>query len=326
VPPRELSVFDDEHPRPRDAVGADGLRKYLTEASNRQLAALEPKDSESLKEFRRVVGTALRVMIHDRLPASDQVKAAVVGEEDLAYGTKAAEKCQLKRLLLGRKGQDEQIPAVLLTPAEHDGTLVVWVHPAGKLSLTTPGGKLAPSAENVLRKKAAILAVDVLLTGEYQPAREMPVDKNYAGFTFGYNRPLLANRVHDILTAVAYAKGRQEVKTVHLVGFDKAGPWVVLARALCGDAVGRTAADLARFDFSGVTATNDEMMLPGALKYGGLPVVAGLCAPAELYLYNHGEQGSPRPDSAYKAAGAGDRLRQEATPATPAAVLAWLLR
>ncbi len=52
-----------------------------------------------------------------------------------------------------------------------------------------------------------------------------------AGFTFGYNRSLLANRVHDILTAVAFVKGHEKTKTVDLLGIDKAGPWVLLARA-----------------------------------------------------------------------------------------------
>src|SRR5437763_9791992 len=74
VPPKELSVFDDEHPLPKDAVGAPGLRRYLTEASDRQIAALLPMDERSLQEFRRIVGTALRVMIGDKLPAAGAVQ------------------------------------------------------------------------------------------------------------------------------------------------------------------------------------------------------------------------------------------------------------
>ena len=31
------------------------------------------------------------------------------------------------------------------------------------------------------------------------------VDPRYAGYTFGYNRTLLANRVHDILTTIAFS-------------------------------------------------------------------------------------------------------------------------
>ena len=74
--------------------------------------------------------------------------------------------------------------------------------------------------------------------------------------------------MQDILLAVAYAHDRGADK-VHLVGFDKAGPWAVLARALCGDVVARTAADLNRFRFDKVTDPADPMMLPGAVKYGG---------------------------------------------------------
>jgi len=69
VPPKELSVFDEQHPVPKDAVDAERLRKSLSEASDKQLAALMPKDAEGLKEFRRVIGTALRVMVGGGLPA-----------------------------------------------------------------------------------------------------------------------------------------------------------------------------------------------------------------------------------------------------------------
>jgi len=61
------------------------------------------------------------------------------------------------------------------------------------------------------------------------------------------------------------------------VGLSKAGPWALLARALAGKAVDRTFADLDWFRFGDVTTTADPMMLPGALKYGGLPAFAALC-------------------------------------------------
>src|SRR4029079_13954381 len=103
----------------------------------------------------------------------------------------------------------------------------------------------------ILDGKAAILAADVLGTGELSAAKAA-ADKNFAGFTFGYNRSLLGNRAHDILTVVGYAKNHQKAKAVHLIGVESAGPWVVLARGLCGDAVVRTAADLDKFTFDKV--------------------------------------------------------------------------
>src|SRR5262249_12840861 len=44
VPPKELSVYDSEHPRPKDELDAKGLREKMTEAAEKQMKALEPKD------------------------------------------------------------------------------------------------------------------------------------------------------------------------------------------------------------------------------------------------------------------------------------------
>src|SRR5262249_49134863 len=80
VPPKELSVYDAEHPRPRDTMDSTRLRETMAEASDRQIAALMPKDAKGLEEYRKVIGTALRVMITDRLPSASDVEARVVGK------------------------------------------------------------------------------------------------------------------------------------------------------------------------------------------------------------------------------------------------------
>src|SRR5262245_55274525 len=150
VPPRELSVYDAEHPLPGDALPADRLRKYLTETSDQQLAGLLPKDAAGLKEFRRVVGTALRVMIHDKLPAGQAVDARPVG------GVEEHDGVQWRKVLLGRQGEGEQIPVVSVRgpdSGELDATTVVWIHPAGKASLMQDG-KLVPAARQILERKA----------------------------------------------------------------------------------------------------------------------------------------------------------------------------
>ncbi len=150
VPPKELSVYDEEHPRPKDAATADRLRQYMAEASDKQIAALRPKDAASLEEFHRVVGTALSVMIHDELPKADEVEVKEVGVKvergDLVW----------RRYLIGRKGAAEQIPALGLKGKEFDGTVVVWIHPQGKSSLFK-NGKLVPAAQEIIDRKAAIL-------------------------------------------------------------------------------------------------------------------------------------------------------------------------
>jgi dienelactone hydrolase len=317
--PKELSVYDEQHPQPKDAAGAEELRRKMAAASDKQVDALRPTDEKSLAEFKRVIGTALRVMVNDKLPAAAEVESVVTDNQN-------RDGVNWRKLFLSRKGQKEQIPAVLLRGKEFDGTVVVWVHPAGKASLWQDG-KLNPAAKRLLDAKQAILAADVFLTGEYGDAKPTEVDAKYAGYTFGYNRTLLANRIHDVLTAVAFARGQEGTKPVNMVGWDKAGPWAGIARGLCGDAVAKTAIDVDGFRFDKVFTLSDEMMLPGAVKYGGLPAFMALAAPAPLYLHAHHATGNGHwVKAAYDASGKPDRLGRSSEKASTDTVVDWLLR
>src|SRR5260370_1471304 len=118
VPPGELSVFDEQHPRPADATGVEALRKTISKAADRQIAALAPKDQTTLNEFRRIVGTALRVMIGDKLPEADDVQELAVKPAQDQKGV------HWRKLLLGRKGEADRIPAVVLHGPEVEGQVV----------------------------------------------------------------------------------------------------------------------------------------------------------------------------------------------------------
>ena len=129
----------------------------------------------------------------------------------------------------------------------------------------------------------------------------------YCGYTYGYNRTVLANRVHDVLTAVGHARAVRGTHTVRLVGLGEGGLWVLLARGLAGDAVSGTVASRPAFDFSRVRDVNDLRFLPGGVKYGGWGAFAALAAPDRLCLVGGGDV----PDllgAAYGAAGVPDRL------------------
>ncbi|MCI0740050.1 MAG: hypothetical protein L0Y72_13475 [Gemmataceae bacterium] len=317
VPPKELSVYNDEHPLPKDATDAVGLRRSLTQDAEKSLHALTPTDAQSLAEFRRIVGAALRAQVTDQLPDGKEIEQATPLQRESKDGLK------IKRYFLSRKGAGEAVPALKIGSKVEDSRVVLWVHPDGLASLWKDG-KLVPAAQKIIDSKAAILAVEVFRTGQTANAPRPEVNKGFAGYTFGYNRPLLAERVHDILTAVAFAR-EAKAGAIGLVGFEQAGPWVVLAAGLCGDAVHRVGADLNQFRFEKVTDYNDEMMLPGALKYGGLLTLAGLCAPRELYLHNTEGTGAKATLIAVYLAKQ-DHLRLVASRSDPVAVVEWLLR
>jgi dienelactone hydrolase len=325
VPPKELSVYDVEHPKPKDVVNADGVRRYWTTQAEQQLQSLLPKDAKGLSEYRRVLGTALRVMMTDKLPSAAEIVDVVPPVEEGKDGLK------ITRHTLSRKDADEAVPVQIIRSREGDKKdekprkLVVWVDPAGLAGLWKDGA-LVPAARKLIDQNVDILAVECLRTGKAANAKRTPVNKNFAGYTFGYNRPLLAERVHDILTAVGFAQG-QGAKEINLLGQESAGPWVVLARGLCGDAVARTAADLNQFRFETILSVEDDMMLPGGLKYGGLLTFAGLAAPHEMYLHNTDGTGSARfLEAAYQLAGEMKNLRRSDKKADAKEVISWLLR
>ena len=100
----------------------------------------------------------------------------------------------------------------------------------------------------------------------------------------------------------------------------------MLART-SGDAVTKTAADLNQFHFEGIEKTDDPMMLPGAVKYGGLGAFLALCAPGEVLVHNHkGTDTGKVSRAAYEAAGAANKLTRSAEKLDPAKVVEWLVK
>ena len=318
VPPKELSVYDAEHPRPKDELDAAKLREVMSKASDEQMAKLMPKDAESLKEFRRVVGTALRAMVQSELP--DEIAARQKPLESKYNGL------SMHRGVLGRAGEQDAVPVAGVYRADSKAGLVVWIHPRGKSSLFE-NGKAAASAKALIDAGYAITAPDLLSIGESVPEKPFAVDKGFAGYTYGYNRSLLANRLHDVLTIVAAGRLFIKAKTVHLVGFGEMGPVAILAKALAGDSVARVAADMSQFRFENIKDTADPMMLPGAVKYGGLPAFLALCAPGEVLVHNHkGTASGKLAKAAYDAAGAPDKLTREEAKLDDLKVVEWLVR
>jgi hypothetical protein len=323
VPPKDLSVFDAEHPRPKDASDAVTLRKYLTEASDKQLAGLMPKDARTLGEFRKVLAPALRAMISESASRKGQIEIRSTGKPEIGIDSGA----EITPYVVSRKGAGEAVSITQVKGKESDGRYVIWVHPDGYGSLWQGNGKPVPAAQKIIADKGTIMVVEVFRTGQSAREKRPEVNKGFAGYTFGYNRPLPAERVHDILTAVQFVSDKCPADKLSLVGFDRAGPWVVLARALCDGEVGRTAADLNQFNFADVASFDDEMMLPGGLKYGGLMTLAALCAPHELFVHNGAKTGSPQwMTAAYASDGAAGRLRRLEEKANSEDVADWLLR
>jgi len=269
TPIADLRVFDAMHPRPADESNAKTLRPELTRISNAAIQAVP--------DAKTMLRSALRSMVN-----SPALGDGLISVEDF----KSVEKDGFTEhgALLGRRGSGEAVPTVGWIPKNYDReAAAIWLHPLGAGSLSGNDGKPNPAVLALLKTGRAVLTPDVLGCGTLKSGAASAVNKNYAGFTFGYNRSLAASRIHDVLTCLGNLQFNAKVERVELIGFGELGPIAILAAAWAGKAISRVVADADAFRFESITTMDDPRMMPGMLKYGGMPAFAALVENAGLY-------------------------------------------
>src|SRR5439155_22468359 len=126
-----------------------------------------------------------------------------------------------------------------------------------------------------------------------------------AAFTFGYNHPLFAQRVHDVLTIVKYVQSNErKTKRLDLVGLGGAGPWTAAARVKAWEAIDHAAIGLDGFRFGQVSDIHDVSFLPGGAKYDDVPGLLAVGAPKPLWLAGEGGEAPGIVRAAYHSNGA----------------------
>jgi hypothetical protein len=230
----------------------------------------------------------------------------------------------------------EELPAIFLEPKKWNKTAVVWINEAGKSGLFAEGEPLRPKPEiqMLLDGGASVVGADLLNQGESAPeggpltqTRRVKNPREAAAYTFGYNRALFAQRVHDIITLVHFIKeGDHKPQVLGVVGLGTAGPWVATARAQASEAIDRAVIDTRGFRFGKVTDIHSVDFLPGGAKYGDLPTLLVLGAPGRLWLTGEGKQAPPVLLARYQSPGVRKNLvYQDSRRQTRAAAVKWLL-
>lgn len=311
---QEMSVWNEKHPKPQGGDEHErALLKWITEDSDRQMAALVPSDRASLAKYREVVGGAVDVMIGRGLPEPSAVRCGdVIEERDCGDYT-------LTLLTVDTPAQGETLPTIFLCPKKWNKRVVLWICKEGKQGLLDDRGEPRAAIGKLLTGGMAVVGVDLFGQGEFVTG-DHPMDhaqmnnpgsegyKAYAGYTFGYNHSMFSRRVHDVLATVSAVRfSKWHPTEVSLAGLDGAGHWAAAARAQAGAAIDRAVIDTAGFRFARLTAVDDPDFLPGGAKYHDLPGMLALSAPDPLWLTGEGSDPPPVVAAAYKAA---DRANQ----------------
>ena len=301
----ELSVWDDQHPRPAMTTQAEkDILSWWTLDSNKQVAAAR----SNKKTYRKIVGGALDTLIHRKADGIDGVELTSISK------TQHDKHIEITGLIRNSTANgDEFIPTVSLMPdGWQNGKAVIWLHPNGKQQLYNSDGELISAAKKLLHKGVAILSADLFMQGEFLDSdspltttRGVTNPREAAAYSFGYNDTLFVRRVHDVLTLVAFAANHErKPAALTLVGLESTGPIVAAARSACGELVDLSMVDSQAFRFHDVSRIHDPNFLPAGAKYDDLPGVLSMIAPAKLHVFGESEEGTSIVRTAYENCGA----------------------
>jgi dienelactone hydrolase len=324
----DTKVWNEEYPAPTQ-VGGDHERqvcRWLDQQAAAQIDELAPTDQDSLSRFRQIMGGAWQVIFDLGLPIADQIEYHRVGES-------TAGSMLIERGIVRNKDQDSELPLLTVRDAKKsdDTTIVIWTDRLGKDVAFDAQGQAGPSLKKLIDGGATVLLPDLLGQGEFN-ATDEPLKvqrliddvRSYSAFTFAYNRTLAAQRCGDLLTIAAHAL-QQCPDNVTLLCTGESAAWAAPAAALGGDQLARVLIDSGGFRYGQSESYRDANFVPGAVKYGDLPVLLALRSPHWLMVA--GQQQLPAiVAQAYAAADASDRVVHSTADRIGDAEIDWLLK
>jgi hypothetical protein len=293
------------------------LSKYLKDDADRSLAALVPQDAAGLAEFQKTLAGACDVIIGRKLPQMRELSYEQLQKD------KKETWIQMSGLLR-TTSRGEEFPIVFCFPNNWNKRVVMWVHGEGKQGLFQPDGQPREEVQKLMAAGTTVVGLDLLYQGEFlaegkplETTRRVPNKREFAGYTFGYNHTVFAQRVHDLLSAIVFVKNHeQQPEKIELWGMgDVAGPLVAAARVQAGDVVDRIVIDTAGFRFSKLTNVHDPRFVPGGAKYYDLSGFLAAAAPRKVWITGETPESLAVVQAAYKAAGAAGNLVIDASPA-----------
>ncbi len=306
--PADLLVFFGRN-FPSEAKTQQHLFDYLIRTQKDQIKKLEPKDSASLGRFKEVMGPAYQHALAVEYPEAANV-GGVVSPSNSPDGA--------LNLLIGRINRGDRVPARMWVPRGKSGKgATLLIHPEGIEKAASEGQAMVTA---LLKQGQRVMAIDAFNTGRAKAVR----DTSDRFFTT-YNRTDDANRIQDILTAVAYLRKQTGITTVNLVGFDRAGLWVLLARGLAPE-LGSTIADVIQFESSDDSSYLKELYIPLIRRAGDFQTAVSLASPSRLLMHNTGGRfETARAEDTYRLANASKRLKISKEKLSLPNLTAWLL-
>ena len=309
APIKDLLVFFGR-PRPENELDESQLTENLIETRKKQLDEAQPRDAASLERFREQFGEAFKYSLMAEYP-----KWGEMAIEHL--GVKNAPGAVSERLIISQRERGDRVETVL------------WKPPKPKPKPVNAFVLVVEPASNDLIMRLVKADYTVLSLKLFPGGRQIPEKVKF--FTT-YNRTDEANRVQDILTAIALLKhtlmayiGNEGHKTsLSVVAQGNAGLLALLARGLA-PAIDRMVIDAAQFDSSSDEAFIKSMPIPGVRRAGDFTTAVTVAPLTPLLIYNAGNKfKAEKIEAVYKAFGKAENFKSQSAKLSDAELVTWL--
>ena len=253
--PADLSVWDSAHPAPTPADPAfeQNLLRQQDQTAARQIAA-QPQLIDQALPFllgRSFADAAARPFSWSPEPATSLPNGTKRIPGTLAHGHPS-----------------ESLRCLFLYPSPWSGHLLIHLGPENPQD---------PRVQQALASGSAIAFPSLFADPAAPPnqIRRVPQDRDFLGYTDGYNHPPLARRAHDLMALLAWLQQHQpQPSRIDLIATPELVPETALALTQIPPGL-VTEAHLppTPFRFANLTNPFDPALLPGAVKYGDLPAL-----------------------------------------------------
>ncbi len=325
----QLTVWNEQHPAPK-SNGPEFEKKllsWLTEDAQKQLNA----SAGTTEGFKKDVGQAIEVLIGRKLAETGDVQWDMKNKNDRGTFVEMTG-------LLKNASRKEELPVAWLYPKKWNGKAVVWLDPKGKSGLFASDGGLKPSVAKLVDAGSTVLGLDMIYQGDFlqdsKPLVQTPKvanDREFAGYTFGYNHSVFSQRTHDVLTVVHFLRTAKvgdhpSPSQVALLAMEGTGPIGAAARAIAGKSIDKCAIATNGFRFGKLLDYRDIHFLPGGSKYLDVPGMLAVGPTSPLWLMDEGSDMKLVKDAFKKTGNSDLEIFSGDKTASESAAVVWLLK
>ena len=247
----EASVWNADHPAPKadDADRERALLKHWAADAAGQIAARPA-----------IIDEALPVIVGHTWEQAGKCEWVMGNREE------KADRFVMTGWIANRT-HEERVAAVFHYPKNWNGNVVVLIGTDTGVDKAVADG--------------AAVCLPQLFTdpapGTAQASRRVDGDRDFVGYTLGYNHSVIQRRAHDVLTVLTFVKNHdRQPKSISVSASAEVAPETALALTqVAKGIIAEATLPATDFRFVGVKDVRSPRLLPGALKYGDLPEMLG---------------------------------------------------